>query len=213
MTEHSLVAAAKQGETTAFDAICQPHTKRLFQMTYRITRNREDAEDALQDSFLRAFVHIKEFDGRSSFSTWLTRIGINSALMILRKKRNSGEVSADSPNESQDFWQVADVAPNPERRYAEQERQKILRDAISRLRPAMRRVVQLQMVEQRSLKEAAAQIGISVPAVKARLLRARVALRKSARLRVSASRAGRRGVSRIRFRSTLDRHATARGIN
>lgn len=192
MTEQSLVAAAQQGETEAFDAICQPHTKKLFQTTYRITRNREDAEDALQESFLRAFVHIKDFDGRSSFSTWLTRIGINSALMILRKKRNSAEISADSPNETEGPWEVADCAPNPERRYVEQERERILRDAINRLRPAMRRVVQLQTLEEHSLKEAAAQMGISVPAVKARLLRARAALRKFAALNPTDCGAGRR---------------------
>src|SRR5450755_2969075 len=94
-SEFRLVAAAKNGHAAAFDALCHPHTKRLFRHTYRITRNREDAEDALQDSFLRASVHIHKFDGRSSFSTWLTRIAVNSALMILRKKRGSRETAME----------------------------------------------------------------------------------------------------------------------
>ena len=97
LNENTVIAAAKRGQTAAFDELWQSHTKRILRTTYRITRNREDAEDALQDSFLRAFLHIKDFDGRSSFSTWLTRIAINSALMILRKKRSALELSIDDP--------------------------------------------------------------------------------------------------------------------
>ena len=90
---------ARQGNPGAFDDLWQAHAKRILRTTYRITRNREDAEDALQDSFLRAFVHIREFDGRSSFSTWLTRIAINSSLMILRKRGTAVELSIDNPGD------------------------------------------------------------------------------------------------------------------
>jgi RNA polymerase sigma-70 factor (ECF subfamily) len=93
MCEDALVAAAKQGQAEAFATLCQPYARRLIRNAHRITRNHEDAEDALQDAFLSAFIHIKNFDGRSSFSTWLTRIAINSALMTLRKKRSSRETS------------------------------------------------------------------------------------------------------------------------
>ena len=87
LDEKRLVAAAKYGESVAFDVLCERLTPRILRSLLRITKNREDAEDALQDSLLSAFIHIAEFDGRSAFSTWLTRIAINSALMILRKKR------------------------------------------------------------------------------------------------------------------------------
>jgi len=96
MCEQALVAAAKQGQAEAFGALCEPLARKLIQSAHRITRNREDAEDALQNAFLSAFIHIKNFDGRSSFSTWLTRIAINSALMTLRKKRSSREIPIGS---------------------------------------------------------------------------------------------------------------------
>ena len=92
MCEQALVAAAKQGQAEAFGALCQPLARKLIQSAQRITNNREDAEDALQNAFLSAFTHIKNFDRRFSFSTWLTRIAINSALMTLRKRRSSREI-------------------------------------------------------------------------------------------------------------------------
>jgi len=100
LDEKKLVAAAKSGQSVAFDVICERLAPRIIRSLLRITKNREDAEDAMQDSFLSAFIHIGEFDGRSAFSTWLTRIAINSALMILRKKRTSHEISLDGPTDS-----------------------------------------------------------------------------------------------------------------
>src|SRR6266478_9290781 len=183
MNEASLVAAAKSGENEALDTLCQAHAPRLFRAVQRITQNREDAEDAVQDSFLNALRHLKSFDGRSTFSTWLTRIGINSALMILRKKRNSREISAYGPGVGETLWEVPDSTPNPEIRWAEREQGRILRDAISSLRPAIRRALELQILEHRSIEETAAQIGISVSAAKGRVFHAKAALRKSKVLR------------------------------
>src|ERR1700722_1997956 len=100
LDDKRLVAAAKYGYTVALDVLCERLAPRILRALYRITKNREDAEDALQDSFLSAFVHIAEFDGRSAFSTWLTRIGINSALMMLRKKRTTREISLDDSADS-----------------------------------------------------------------------------------------------------------------
>src|SRR5258707_15772441 len=122
MKEASLVAAAKSGESGRLDTEYRAHSERLFRTVLRITRNYEDAEDAVQDSFLKAFLHLQSFDGRSTFSTWLTRIGINSALMILRKRRNSRKVSAQDSNESDAFWEITDSAPDPEKQYVEKER-------------------------------------------------------------------------------------------
>jgi RNA polymerase sigma-70 factor (ECF subfamily) len=181
-----LVAAAKYGQTAAFDVLCERLAPRILGLLFRITKNREDAEDALQDSFLSAFLHIGEFDGRSAFSTWLTRIAINSALMILRKKRSSHEISLEGSADSDaqaPSWEMPDPAPNPEKRYVQQEQENILRGAISTLRPTIRKVIELQQLQEHSMKETAAIIGISVPAAKARLFHAKNALRKAPRLK------------------------------
>ena len=183
MNEDGLLAAAKNGETAALETLYRAHAEKLFRTVRRITRDREDAEDAVQDSFLRAFLHLKSFDGRSTFSTWLTRIGMNSALMILRKKRNSREISAHGPGADETLWKVPDSTPNPERRCAEREQGRILKDAISNLRPTIRRALELQILEHRSIEETAAQIGISVSAAKGRVFHAKAALRKSKVLR------------------------------
>jgi RNA polymerase sigma factor (sigma-70 family) len=181
--EASLLAAARNGETAALDTLYQAHAEKLFRTVHRITRNREDAEDAVQDSLLRAFLHLKSFDGRSTFSTWLTRIGINSALMILRKKRNSPEISAHGLGVDETPWEVPDSAPNPEIQWAERERERFLRDAIADLRPRIRSAVEFHVLQGHSLQETAAQIGISVSAAKGRFFHAKAALRKSKVLR------------------------------
>ena len=192
LDDKRLVAAAKYGQTVAFDVLCERLAPRILRALLRITKNREDAEDALQDSFLSAFLHIGEFDGRSAFSTWLTRIAINSALMILRKKRTSRETSLEGSADSgakPASWEMPDHAANPEKRYAQYERENILRGAISTLRPTIRKVIELQQLQEHSMKETAAIIGISVPAAKARLFHAKIALRKAPRLK--SIRAGR----------------------
>src|SRR5271169_2836908 len=161
LDEKRLVAAAKYGESLAFDVLCERLTPRILRSLLRITKNREDAEDALQDSLLSAFIHIAEFDGRSAFSTWLTRIAINSALMILRKKRTSHEISMDGSLDSDMKaapWEMPDLAPNPEKRHAQNERENILRGAVRNLRPAIRKVIELQQLQEHSMKETAAMI-------------------------------------------------------
>ena len=182
--ERRLVAAAKRGCRAAFGELCQPCTKILLPKIQKITKNREDAEDALQDSFLRAFLHIKGFDGRSKFSTWLTRIAINSALMIVRKRYHSAELSL-SEEASEGVWEVLDHLPNPEILYAQRERALFLLTAIENLRPGIRQALQHQLQE-RSLREMAQILDISIVAAKARLFHARTALRNSARLRAIA---------------------------
>jgi RNA polymerase sigma-70 factor (ECF subfamily) len=177
--EVRLVAAAKNGCGAAFGELCQLYAKWLLPKVLLITRNREDAEDALQDSFLRAFVHIKGFDGRSKFSTWLTRIAINSALMILRRRRNSLELSL-SDDANQGVLEVSDRLPNPEMSCAQREREEVLRSAVGRLRPRLQRVLQLRQLEEHSMRETALILDVSVRTAKARLFRARASLRRSA---------------------------------
>jgi RNA polymerase sigma factor (sigma-70 family) len=185
--EARLVSAAKGGHQAAFGELCELHSKKIFHTTLRLTRNREDAEDALQDSLLRAFVHLRNFDGRSSFYTWLTRIAINSALMKMRKNRGSREVAIDEHLGDSDGllrYEPADRQPDPEQHYAQRERERIVTGAVRNLRPSIRKAVEIKELQERSMKETAQILGISVAAAKARLFHAKVALRKTPRLRV-----------------------------
>ena len=175
-----LVSTAKLGDTNSFVELSRRHSSRVFQTTYRITRNRQDAEDALQDSLLKAFTHLKDFQEKSSFSTWVTRIAINSALMILRKKRVCVEVSidgSDDPDDKYERWEPRSLTEDPENRFARSEREELLRDAILRLPPVIRQAVELRQARDYSTKEIAQALGISIAAVKSRLSRARLTLR------------------------------------
>jgi RNA polymerase sigma factor (sigma-70 family) len=181
--DEMLVTAARSGEHLAFSELWNRHSKRAFNTMYRITRNRQDAEDALQDAFLKAFLHLKNFDGRSTFSTWVTRIAINSALMILRKKRTHPETSIDwsADGETWQHWEMADKKANIEEHYIKKEAEGHLNRAIQRLRPALRTTIEMRQLHDSSVKEIAENAGISVAAAKSRLLRAKTVLRRSLR--------------------------------
>jgi RNA polymerase sigma-70 factor (ECF subfamily) len=181
LNDGGLVQAAKNGHSSAFATLSDQYREQLFRAAQRITRTREDAEDAVQDSLLRAFVHMRDFEGRSNFGTWLTSITVNSALMILRKKRTAHEIAIDGGNAfgfDGAAYKIAEGAPNPETRYAQTEEQRILRTAIHRLRPNLQVVVQIQL-QGRSMRETAEAIGISLSAAKGRLFHAKKALRRS----------------------------------
>jgi len=180
LNDGSLVLRAKNEQSTAFATLSDQYKEQLFRFAHRITRTREDAEDAVQDTLLRAFVHMGDFEGRSSFGTWMTRITINSALMILRRKRTSLEIAIGRNNDSGGdlCCEITDHAPSPETRYAQTEEQRILRTAIQRLRPKLRVVVQIHL-QGRSLEETAGVLGISLSAAKGRLFHAKKALRRS----------------------------------
>jgi RNA polymerase sigma-70 factor (ECF subfamily) len=180
MSEAALVSMAKLGDSDAFVELSKLHANRLLWTISHITRNWHDAEDALQDSMMRAFSHLKDFQEKSSFYTWLTRIAINSALMILRKKRGCYEIPFDGIDDSGDNherWEVASPAENPESQLARKEKEELLRDAILRLPQVLREVVELRQARGYSTREIAQALGISVPAVKSRLSRARLTLR------------------------------------
>ena len=180
MTDERLVKAAKTGHRAAFDKLYKRHRDKMFRVTHRITQNREDAEDAVQDCFIYAFLHVKSFDHKARFSTWLTRIAINAALMKLRKNHASREVHLKDDLETCEFrseHQVADPSLNPEERYAKHEQEVIVREAIANLRPEMREVVEIRL-QDCSLGETAESLGIAVVTVKTRLFRARAALRQ-----------------------------------
>jgi RNA polymerase sigma-70 factor, ECF subfamily len=179
-SDESLVAAAKQGFHLAFVEVCKRHSRCIFVAAYRITKNREDAEDACQDATLKAFVHLKTFDGRAKFSSWLTRIAINSALMILRQRRRRNETSIDAPldGETGVTLDVTDPAKDVDMAYIEHERNVRLRKAINRLRPALRDVLEIRLSSDGSVQEIAQQAGISVAAAKSRLIRGRQTLER-----------------------------------
>jgi RNA polymerase sigma factor (sigma-70 family) len=180
-TDEVLVAAAKLGSHPAFGELWMRHSNTAFKIVYRVTGNRDDAEDAIQDAWMKAYVHLKTFDNRSKFSTWLTRIAINSALMILRKKRTHPETSMDwsVDGETWQQWEVADKRANIEEHYTRKETERELKRAIHRLRPALRTIIEIQQSNDGSIQELADVAGISVAAVKSRLLRARTVLRRS----------------------------------
>jgi RNA polymerase sigma-70 factor (ECF subfamily) len=183
-----LVAAAKSGSSHAFEVLVKRHARRILRAAQRVTGNREDAEDIVQQSFQKAFVHLQEFEGRSSFSTWLTRIAINEALMCLRTNDRTSAVSIDEliTGEGAAFaLEVPDLGPSPERSYSQQERKRILSLAINQLTPGIRTAIQLCELDERSLKESAQMMGVSVAAAKSRVLRGRRKLRETLKRYVS----------------------------
>ena len=185
-SEGKLIAAAKSGHGAAFGILCERHAEMILRVTFRITRNREDAEDAVQDSFMSAYVHLTNFDERSRFATWLTRIAINSALGQLRKKRGIREIPMDEPSpatDSRPHFEIPDRAPNPEENYRLRERKEIVGAAVGRLRPRTRKVVEVHQLGEFSVKETAQLLGISMAAAKARMFHARAALRRMPMLR------------------------------
>ena len=177
--EAVLVAAARQGNLEAFEELVRRYESRIFRLAYNITQNREDAEDVTQEAFLKGFEHLPEFHGDSRFYTWLVRIAVNEALMKLRRRRPN-ELPLDEMIETEDDLiprEIVDWGPTPDQRYEQAELQRILADAIARLEPPYRVVFQLRDIEELPTEETARLLGLSVPAVKSRLLRARLKLR------------------------------------
>jgi len=179
--EYAFLVAAKRGDSAAFDTLCKQSANAVFHLARRIMRNNEDAEDVVQESFQQAFVHLKSFNGDSRFSTWLSRIAINAALMKLRKKHRLWHVSLDESVETEEPSSRIDVEDhglNPEQLYAQQERQRILSEAMNELTPGMRKAIELREIDERSTEETARIMGISVSAVKARVFHGRKRLRE-----------------------------------
>lgn len=178
--EAVFVRAAKRGDVNAFETLVNRYENKIFRLALNITQNREDAEDVMQEAFLKSFEHLDEFQGNSRFYTWLVRIAVNQALMKLRKRRPN-QISLDEPVESEDDLmprEVEDWGPSPEERFAQTELNEILSNVISELDPSFRIVFQLRDIEDLSTEETAEVLGLSAPAVKSRLLRARLKLRQ-----------------------------------
>jgi RNA polymerase sigma factor (sigma-70 family) len=174
-SDESLVRSAKAGMHLAFAELCRRHSNRTLHMIRRITQNKEDAEDALQESLLKAFTHLNAFDGRSKFSTWLMRIAINTALMIVRKKRSHPESSFDG-DDVLPHLRRPDSALDPERHFLARERDLQLREAVRHLPPLLRETIVIRYSEEICLIEVAARTRASITATKSRLQRARKSL-------------------------------------
>ena len=177
----TLVAAAKNENRRAFEVLVERHARRIFSTARSRTRTREDAEDVVQQSLQRAFTHLRQFEGKSAFSTWLTRITINEALMLLRKGRGQREVLINDLTEGEEALfalEIPDSGLNPEDSYSQRERQGILFAALNELPHGTRKAFELRELDERSTEETARIMGISVNAVKARLFHGRRKLRE-----------------------------------
>jgi len=179
--ESVLVAQAKAGDQNAFTELVNRYERKIYRLAKNITQNDEDAEDVLQDAFLKAYTHLDNFKGDSKFYTWIVRIAVNEALMRLRKRKTDRSVPLDEPVELGEETVQREIAvweDNPEQQYSQEEWRRILDEAVDSLKPDFLTVFVLRDIEELSTEETAETLGISVPAVKSRLLRARLALRE-----------------------------------
>jgi RNA polymerase sigma-70 factor (ECF subfamily) len=180
-SDSALVAAAKRRNAQAFEELVFRHKQKVLAVAQRITNNREDAEDVAQESFHKAFLHLNDFEEKSRFSTWLTRIAMNESFMLLRRRRGvfevlPGSTDDDAKSSSEAF---VDQSPNPEESCWQRERTDLLTRAINRLGPKIRRTILLRDIEERSVEETAKILGTSITAVKARVFQGRRRLRRT----------------------------------
>ncbi|MDE3166677.1 MAG: sigma-70 family RNA polymerase sigma factor [Acidobacteriota bacterium] len=179
--ESQLVAQSREGDTGAFSELVRRYEGKIFRLAQHVTQNREDAEDVLQETFLKAYEHLDQFKGDSKFYTWVVRIAVNQALMKLRRRKTDKSVSLDETIDTGEDTVTREVATwdeDPEERFSREELNGILDDAIESLEPLYRSVFVLRDVEELSTEETAQALGLSIPAVKSRLLRARLQLRE-----------------------------------
>jgi RNA polymerase sigma-70 factor, ECF subfamily len=179
--ETAIVLQAREGDTKAFAELVRRYEAKIFRLALHITQNREDAEDVLQETFLKAYEHLEQFQGNSKFYTWIVRIAVNQALMKLRKRKTDKSVSLDETIDTGEDTVVREIAAwdeNPEQRYSREEVKEVLDSAVDSLAPPYRAVFVLRDIEDLSTEETAEALNLSIPAVKSRLLRARLQLRE-----------------------------------
>jgi RNA polymerase sigma-70 factor (ECF subfamily) len=179
--EAEQIEKARKGDARSFGDLIGKYERKIFRLAQHITQNREDAEDVLQETFLKAYEHLSQFQGNSKFYTWIVRIAVNQALMKLRKRKTDKTVSMDEGIDTGEDIVVREIAAwdeDPEQRYSREELNEILTAAVDSLAPAYRTVFVLRDVEDLSTEETAEALELSIPAVKSRLLRARLQLRE-----------------------------------
>jgi RNA polymerase sigma-70 factor (ECF subfamily) len=178
-SDEALVAATKRGDAQAFEELVLRHKQRVLAVAQRITNNREDAEDVAQESLHKAFLHLDAFQEKSRFSTWLTRITMNEAFMVLRRRRGVVEALPENPDSGIKSEAFVDHSPNPEESYMRRERTELLTEAINRLGSTIRTTIWLRDIEERSVEETAEILGASIAAIKARVFQGRRKLRRT----------------------------------
>jgi len=179
--EGDLIARAKAGDDTAFTELLSRYERKIYRLAKNITQNDEDAEDVMQEAFLKAYSHLDNFQGNSKFYTWIVRIAVNESLMKLRKRKSDKLVSLDEQVDTGEDMVPREIAvweDNPEAQYSQEELRGILDKSVESLAPIFRSVFVLRDIEDLSTEETAEALGISIPAVKSRLLRARLQLRE-----------------------------------
>ena len=178
--ETEVLSLAREGDVKAFSELVRRYEGKIFRLAQHITGNREDAEDVLQETFLKAYEHLDQFQGNSKFYTWIVRIAVNQALMKLRKRKTDKTVSMDETIDTGEDTVAREIAAwdeDPEERYSREELNEILDSAVESLAPPYRTVFVLRDIEELSTEETAEALNLSIPAVKSRLLRARLQLR------------------------------------
>jgi RNA polymerase sigma-70 factor, ECF subfamily len=178
VSDESLIERARAGNSTAFGELVRRHSSRVYGMSFRVLKNREDAEDNLQNAFCKAYGKIQQFEGKSQFSTWLMRIAINEALMLLRKRRSEGTISAGGDWETEDSEsrsEFRDLSSDPERQCLAKE---LAARALDTLHPALKRTFILQIGEGWTSRELAEALEVTKETVKSRMFRARVTMRQ-----------------------------------
>jgi RNA polymerase sigma factor (sigma-70 family) len=196
--DEELVAATRSGDELAFESLFRRHQRRIFALAFRYTGVWEDAEDCVQQTFQKAFVHLHEFEGKSSFSTWATRIVINQALMLLRSRRGLREIligDSSGDEEATPALELADANPDPEARFLQREKAHILSAAMRQLKPGMRRAIELRELGELSNRDTAAHLGVSIGTVKARVFHARRKLAIALRRHMRPRRVSRNGIA------------------
>ena len=179
--ETALVAQSREGDTAAFGELVRRYEGKIFRLAQHVTQNREDAEDVLQETFMKAYEHLDQFQGNSKFYTWIVRIAVNQALMKLRRRKTDKSVSLDETIDTGEDTMIREIAAwdeDPEQRFSRDELGGILDTAVQSLDPPYRSVFVLRDIDELSTEETAEALGLSVPAVKSRLLRARLQLRE-----------------------------------
>jgi RNA polymerase sigma factor (sigma-70 family) len=203
--DHAIALAAKRGDERAFGILFERYQPKIFAVALRYTGVSEDAEDIVQQTFRKAFIHLHAFAGKSSFSTWLTRIAINEALMLLRRARTLREVPIDDSGENETFThglEIPDSGLNPEANYLKREETEALSAAVNKLKVELRTAIELRELGELSTQETARRMSLSVGAVKARVFHGRRKLRKTLRhLRITARGAQPLTVARLANRS------------
>ena len=190
--DHAIAFAAQRGDERAFGILFERYQHKIFAVALRHTRVPEDAEDIVQQTFQKAFIHLHQFEGKSSFSTWLTRIAVNEALMLLRKGHALRAVPIDDSSENE----TAHSGPDPETNYLKQEETEALSEAIGKLRVGLRTAIELRELGELSTEETARCMGLAVSTVKARVFRGRKNLRQSLQhLRVAPKRVQRLAIA------------------